>query len=154
MSRLIILLCIVGAGLSVLIGWFSAPLDLVADISPVRSSPNVPQLERPGVTYLASANALLAQHPPPPPPKPPPAPPKPKPPPPPDVAVVLKGAVSAVVEDRSGKISLVLRISAPDPHTEVLHVGDMFMDGWKLTELTRRNAVLTRHGEIRRVAFY
>ena len=149
-----ILLCVIGVALSILLGWVAAPLDPPTEVTSVRSGPHVPKLERPGLTYLASANALLTQHPPPPPPKPPPAPPKPKPPPPPDGAVVLQSQVSALIEDRSGKLSLVLRITAPEAHTQTLHVGDIFMDGWKLTELTRRNAVLTRHGEIRRVAFY
>ena len=148
------LLCVVGAGLSILVGWISAPLDASTEVTPVRASPRVPRLERPGATVLASAGALLAQHPPPPPPKPPPPPPKPKPPPPPDVAVVLAGQVSAVVADRSGKLGLVLRIGAPEPHTQVLHIGDQFLDGWRLTELSRRYAVLTRRGEIRRVVFY
>ena len=68
MNRLMILLCVVGAGLSILAGWISAPLDASKEVTPVRASPRVPTLERPGVTILASANGLLAEHPPPPPP--------------------------------------------------------------------------------------
>ena len=154
MSRVIIYLGALCIVLSVLAGWFGAPLGLASDLAPNRAAPRVPTLARPGSTVLASANALLANHPPPPPPPLPKPPPKPPPPPPPDVGVVLKGEISAIISDAGGKLSLVLQSNTPTRHAQVLHLGDQFMDGWRLTELTRRYAVLTRRGEARRVAFY
>lgn len=154
MTRLTLVLCCVAVLASVFAGWVGSPLDVMSQATRSPAAPHIPQIQRPGQTLLASANALLAEHPPPPPPKPPKPPPKPAPPPPPDVSVVLAGQVSAVVADRSGNLSLVLQSPMPERHVQILRVGDAFIDGWRLSELTRRSAVLTRHGEIRRVAFY
>jgi hypothetical protein len=146
--------CAAAVAMSILVGWLAAPPTSTGVVQ-ARSSPYVPKLERPGVMTLTSANGLLTDHPPPkpPPPKPPPKPPPP--PPPPDVALVLAGQVSAVVADpRTGKLSLILQTRSPQRRTQVLKVGDQFMDGWRISELTRRYAVLKRLGEIRRVTFY
>ncbi len=155
MNRFMLAVGAVAVVLSVLVGWLAAPLWVSDDQLHVRSSPHVPALERPGKITLTAAEGLLADHKPPPPPPQPQAPKPPPKPPPPDVAVILAGEVSAIIADpRTGKLSLILQVRTPQRRTQILRVGDHFMDGWRLARLTRRYAWLSRRGESRRVSFY
>jgi hypothetical protein len=144
------------AGLTAtLFGWATAPVTTSVETVARRPIPALPHLERPDATAAAAAAGLSSENPPPPPPPKPKPPPKPAPPPPPDPGQVLSSEVSAVVLDRvTNQLSLVLQATAPARKTQVLKIGDQFMDGWKLTELTHRYAVISRRGESRRVTFY
>ena len=105
-------------------------------------------LGRPGSGLRSAATYFVALHPPPPPPAPPP---KPVPPPPPDVSVVFRKALTAVLP---GPGAIVADYQQGRRVVRTLHIGDIYVDGWKLTALTRREALLTKGREQRRVTFF
>lgn len=113
---------------------------------------------RPGESTAEAVRFLrtLRSDPPPPPPPPPPpveAPPPP-PPPPPDVSVVFRQALAGVSRDpRTGVLSALVR----DPSTQhiaAMKVGDVFVDRWRLSEITAVSVTLRRGSETRVVGLY
>jgi len=138
-----------------LAGWFGAssnPIDGVAAVAGGRQ--NAPGLSRPGQAAAASA-AVLAQRLAPPPvaaaaPSPAAVIARRPAPPPPDVAAAFRAELTAVVRDEQGPRAV---LASPSGRRD-LAVGDMFRDGWRVAAIGRGDAVLTRAGETRRVAFY
>lgn len=114
---------------------------------------------RPGETTVDAIRFLrtLRSDPlPPPPPPPPPIVLPPPPPPPPDVAVVFKSLLSGIERDPATGVyrALIRDPAAAGPQIKVMSVGDGFVDGWRITEVTAGAVVLGKGRDVRVVRLY
>jgi hypothetical protein len=108
---------------------------------------HVPELQKPGVGVNGAARYFAELHPPPVAPKPPSIPK----PPPPDVATLFRQNLEAIVP---GPQVIVSDMSKGRRISRTLRIGDVYLQGWRLTSLTRRDAVLRRGRDERHVMFF
>jgi hypothetical protein len=84
-------------------------------------------------------------------PPPPPAPPPPAP----DIAPIFRRQVSAVIDQGSDGLAVLLRNSGGEGGaSRLLKLGDRFDGGWRLIGLSSNEAVLQRGRETRRVSLF
>jgi len=117
---------------------------------------------RPGESTVEAVRFLktLRSDPPPPAPPPPPPvrrpPPPAPPPPPPDVAVVFKSALKGIERDTATGAyrALVRNAAAPGPQITPISIGDEFIEGWRVRDISEDAVILAKGAETRVIRLY